>query len=76
MLVVRVGFLTSNLVTQLGKVLGELTKTTNDQCNIPPLYAIRLYWATNPLGDRGLEVVFASRSIVHLTGRSRVFIPF
>ncbi len=36
MLVVRVDSLTGNLVTQLGKVSGELAKTANDQCNVPP----------------------------------------
>ena len=43
MLVVRVGSLTGNVVTQLDQVPGELAKTANDQCNITPLYAIRLH---------------------------------
>ena len=42
MLVVRVSSLTGNVVAQLDKVPGELAKTANDQCNIPPLDAIRL----------------------------------
>ncbi len=42
MLVVRVGSLTNNVVTQLdkGKAFGELAKTANDQSNVPPLIAI------------------------------------
>jgi hypothetical protein len=43
-----VGSLTSNLVTQLGKVRGGgLAKTANDQCNIPPLNAIRLHFSVH-----------------------------
>jgi hypothetical protein len=45
MLVVRVGSLTSNVVTQLDKVPGELVKTANDQCNVPPLKAARLHFS-------------------------------
>ncbi len=44
-LVVRAGSLTSNLVTQLGKVPGELAKMANDQCNVPPLYSVSLYFS-------------------------------
>ncbi len=47
MLVVRVGSLTSNVVTQLDKVLGELTETANDKCNVPPLNAIRLHFSVH-----------------------------
>ncbi len=39
--------MTGNVVTQLGKVLGELAKTANDQCNVPPLNAIRLYFSVH-----------------------------
>ena len=45
--VVRVGSLTGNEVTQLDKVPGELAKTANDQCNAPPLNAIRLYFSVH-----------------------------
>ena len=47
MLVIRVGSLTGNVVTQLDKVLGELAKTANDQCNVPPLNAIRLHFSVH-----------------------------
>ncbi len=62
MLVVRVGSLTGNLVTQLDKVPGELAKTANDQCNIPPPYAIRLHFSVHRVagvpGVRVLGVLF------------------
>ncbi len=35
MLIVRVGSLMGDVVTQLGKVLGELAEIANDQCNAP-----------------------------------------
>ncbi len=41
MLVVRVGSLAGNVVTQLDKVLGEHAKTANDHCSILPPNTIR-----------------------------------
>ncbi len=43
MLVIRVGSLMGNVVTQLDKVLGELAKTANNQFNIPHLNAMSLH---------------------------------
>ncbi len=39
MLVVRVGSLTGNIVTQLDNALGELAKTANDQFIVSPLHS-------------------------------------
>ncbi len=36
MLIVRAGYLTGDVVKHLDKVLGELAKTANGQCNVPP----------------------------------------
>jgi hypothetical protein len=47
MLVVRVGSLTSNVVTQLDKVLEELAKSANGHCDVPPLNAIRLHFSVH-----------------------------
>ncbi len=49
---------TINVVTQLDKVPGELAKTVNDQCNIPPPYAIRLHFGVNRVGGvPGVQVI-------------------
>ncbi len=54
MLVVRAGFLTGNIVTQLDKVPEELAKTANDQCT--PC-AIRLHFSVRrAAGVPGVEV--------------------
>ena len=58
MLVVRAGSLTSNVVTQLYKFLGELAKTANDQCNVPPFNAIRLHFSVHcVVGVPGVQVL-------------------
>ncbi len=43
----RLGSLAGNVVTQLDRFPGELAKTANIQCNIPPLYAIRLHFSVH-----------------------------
>ena len=47
MLVVRVSSLTGNEVGHLDKVPGELVKMANDQCDVPPLYAIRFHFSVH-----------------------------
>ena len=47
MLVVRVGFLTGNVVAHLDKVPGELAKAANNQCDVLSLYAIILHFSVH-----------------------------
>ncbi len=58
MLVVRVGSLAGNLVTQLDKVLGELAKTANDHCNILPPNTIRHHFIVHrAAGVPGVQIL-------------------
>ncbi len=45
--VVRAGFLMGSVVAHLDRVPGELAKTANDQCDVPPLYAIKYHFSVH-----------------------------